>query len=319
MPAEGHFTLAIQGKKTIELKDVMIGEVWLASGQSNMAFALNASLGGAEEVAQADYPQIRLFTVPKKIALQRQENTLPAAWQICSPETAKDFSAVGYYFAWDLYKNLGVPIGVIQSAWPGTTIEEWIDPEVLRQDAQLKPILEDSPKSEAGAVAGARIPFELEFDDFELIRDGQSLPFSNFDDGSTHTATGGYWTYGWQGAPDTTFELVAPGRGGKGFAARISGALDESDDSRVTARFKLDGSPMDLSSYSGLRFWVRGKGQVRLRMLQPTVTDWDDYPTSLFDAGDNWQPITIWFRDLRQEGWGRQPEIHPERADRILS
>src|SRR6266852_2736128 len=184
MPAGGPFTLAIQGKKTIELKDVMIGEVWLASGQSNMAFALNASLGGAEEVAQADYPQIRLFTVPKKIASQRQENTLPAAWQICSPETAKDFSAVGYYFAWDLYKNLGVPIGVIQSAWPGTTIEEWIAPEALRQDAQLKPILEDSPKSEAGAGAGARIPFELEFDDFELIRDAQSLPFSNFDDGS---------------------------------------------------------------------------------------------------------------------------------------
>jgi sialate O-acetylesterase len=309
MPAGGPFTLTIQGKKTIALKDVMIGEVWVASGQSNMTFALSDSVGGAEEVAKADYPQIRLFTVPKKIALQPQQNTRAATWQICTPESAKEFSAVGYYFARDLHKNLGVPIGVIESAWPGTTIEEWIDPETLRQDAQLKPILDqwNAAKSTEEASAGARVSFELEFDDFDLIRDNPSqevFPLSDFDDGSTRNATGGYWKYDWQAAPDTAFELVAPGRGGKGFAARISGAVDESDDSRLTARFKIDGSPIDLSSYSRLRFWVRGEGQIRIRTLQPTITDWDDYSTPLFQATDSWQPITIWFRDLRQEGWG---------------
>jgi sialate O-acetylesterase len=306
MPAGGPFTLTIQGKTTIALKDVMIGEVWIASGQSNMTFGLSGAAGGAEEVTKADYPEIRFFTVPKKIALQPQPNTGPASWQICSPESAKDFSAVGYYFARELHKNLGVPIGVIEGAWPGTTIEEWIDPEALRQDAQLKAILEGASKSEGEALAGARVPFELEFDDFELIRStgGDAVPFSDFDDGSTHTATGGYWMYDWQSALDTAFELVAPGRGGTGFAARISGAQDESDDSRLTARFKLDGSPTDLSAYSGFRFWMRGKGQVRVRTLQPTITDWDDYSTSLFQATDDWQPITIWFRDLRQEGWG---------------
>jgi sialate O-acetylesterase len=308
MPAGGPFTLMIQGKKTITLKDVMIGEVWVASGQSNMAFALSGSVNGSEEVARADYPQIRLFNVPKKIALQPQQNTLPATWQICSPESAKDFSAVGYYFARDLYKNLGVPIAVIESAWPGTAIEEWIDADAFRQDSRLKHILDDAPKSEGEALAGTRVPVDLEVDDFELLRGNAAnetaFPFSNFDDGSTHNATGGNWGYYWQGAPDTAFELVAPGRGGKGFAARISGAMDESDDSRVTARFKLDGSPMDLTSYSGLRFWARGNGQFRLRTLQPTITDWDDYSTSLFQATADWQRITIWFRDLRQEGWG---------------
>ncbi len=309
MAAGGPFALTIRGKKTIALKDVMIGEVWVASGQSNMTFALSGAVGGAEEVKRADYPQIRLFTVPKRIALQPQPNTLPATWQICSPQSAKDFSAVGYYFARDLHKNLGVPIGVIESAWPGTTIEEWIDPEAMREDANLNAILdqEKASKSEASPLAGSRLPFELEFDDFELLRAaaaGEALPFSNFDDGSTKNATGGDWGYDWQGAPDTAFELVAPGRGGKGFAARISGALDESDNSRLTARFKLDGSPMDLSSYSGIRFWVRGNGQVRVHTLQPTITDYDDYSTSLFHASVDWQPITVWFRDLRQEGWG---------------
>jgi sialate O-acetylesterase len=309
MPAGGPFILTIHGKTTIALKDVMIGEVWVASGQSNMTFGLSDSVGGVEEITKADYPGIRLFTVPKKIALRPQQNTGPATWKICSPESAKDFSAVGYYFARDLHKSLGVPIGVIESAWPGTTIEEWIDAEALRHDAQLKAILDEekASRSEGESLAGTRFPFGLEFDDFELIHDTatrDALLFSNFDDGSTHNATGGYWAYDWQSAPDTAFELVAPGRGGKGFAARISGALDESDDSRLTARFKLDGSPADLSSYSGLRFWVRGSGELRLRTLQPSITDWDDYSTSPFRATDDWKPITIWFRDLRQEGWG---------------
>jgi len=268
MSAGGPFTLTIQGKKNIRLKDVMIGEVWVASGQSNMNFELSGSVGGAA-VMNADYPQIRLFTVPQKISLQPQQNTLPAAWQVCSPETAKHFSAVGYYFARDFYKNLGVPIAIVESAWPGTTIEEWIDPEALRQDAQLKPLVDqrDASNSEGRSWVGARRRFELEFDDFELIRDPaapvEAFPFSNFDDGSTLNATGGYWTYDWQSAPATVFELVAPGRGGKGFSARISGSLDESANSGFTAKFKLDGSPLDLSSYSGLRFWARGEGQFR--------------------------------------------------------
>jgi sialate O-acetylesterase len=166
MSAGGPFTLTIQGKENIRLKDVMIGEIWVASGQSNMNFELSGSVGGAAEVMNADYPQIRLFTVPQKISLQPQQNTLPAAWQVCSPETAKHFSAVGYYFARDLYKNLGVPIGIVESAWPGTTIEEWIDPEALRQDAQLKPMVDqrDASNSEGRSLAGARRPFELEFD-----------------------------------------------------------------------------------------------------------------------------------------------------------
>ena len=70
--------------------------------------------------AAANYPQIRLFTVPKKIALTSQDNTLPARWEICNPDTAKGFSAVGYFFARDIHRKLNVPVGIIESAWPGT-------------------------------------------------------------------------------------------------------------------------------------------------------------------------------------------------------
>ncbi len=302
MPAGGPFTIQVRGNKTIQLKDVMIGEVWVASGQSNMTFALSDSLGGVEEIPKADFPQIRLFTVPRKIAMTPQSDTLDAAWHICSPETARDFSAVAYYFARDLERKLNVPIGIIESAWPGTAIEEWIDPKSL-EEALAR---DGSPRLEKTPATG-RMPFDLQFDDFEWIRDPSSpgKVFSNFDGGTSLNTTGGEWSYNWQDGPETLFELVAPGHGGTGFAARVAGKMDGSDGSRLTARFKPDGSPADLSSYEGIRFWVRGDGSFHVLTLQPTITDVDDYGTrSLLQATLDWKPVVVLFRDLRQEGWG---------------
>jgi sialate O-acetylesterase len=308
MHAGGPFTLVVRGNKTILIKDVMIGEVWIASGQSNMTFALSNSVGAAEEIPKADYPQIRLFTVPKRIALEAQSDTLPAAWEICSPETAKKFSAVAYYFARDLQRKLNVPIGIIESAWPGTTIEEWMDSKVLQETPALKPLSYQwdgsSPTTKAETIGPKS--FSLQFDDFELIRDPSSpgTLFSNFDDGTSRNTMGGEWSYSWQDAPETSFDLVAPGRGGVGFAATVAGKMDASAGSRLTAHFKADRSPTDLSSYAGIRFWVRGDGSFRVRTLQPTITDVDDYGTPLFQASSDWKPVVILFRDLRQEGWG---------------
>lgn len=299
MHAGGPFTIVVRGNKTIFIKDVMIGEVWVASGQSNMTFALSDSVGAAEEIPKADYPQIRLFVVPKKIALEAQSDTLPAAWEICSPETAKTFSAVAYYFARDLRRKLNVPIGIIESAWPGTMIEEWIDSKTLQETPALKSIADqwDGSSPAKAAEAIGRRSFNLQFDDFELIRDPSSpgTLFSNFDDGTSRNTMGGEWSYSWQDAPKTSFDLVAPGRGGAGFAATVAGKMDASDGSRLTAHFKADHSAADLSSYAGIRFWVRGDGSFRVRTLQPTITDVDDYGTPLFQASSDWKPVVILF------------------------
>ena len=88
---------------------------------------------------------------------------------------------------------------------------------------------------------------------------------------------GGGFSYGWADAPDTAFDLVSPGRGRSGFAARVAGRLDGAQSSRLTVRYRPDRSPVDLSSYGGIRFWVRGTGSFRFRSLQPTITDYDDY------------------------------------------
>jgi len=309
MPAGGPFILTVRGKKEILIKDVLIGEVWLASGQSNMTFSLDGSEGAATEVPKANYSQIRLFTVPKKIAVTPQADTLPAHWEICTPDTAKNFSAVAYYFARDIQRRLNVPVGVVESAWPGTPIEQWIAPEVLRADPDFKSTSAEWDRATAAQkkFAGQPFAFDLEFDDFELVPvpgQPESKVLANFDDGSSRLTPGGTFSYSWAEAPHAAFDLVSPGRGTSGFAARVAGKLDGTQDSILSATYKLDGSPQDLSAYAGIRFWVRGDGSFRFRSKQPTINDYDDYATPVLKATREWRPITVPFRDLRQDGWG---------------
>jgi sialate O-acetylesterase len=315
MQAGGPFRLKVTGNTTVVIEDVLIGEVWIASGQSNMTFALADSASAAEDLPRADYNEIRLFTVPKRLTVSPQSDTLPASWSPCTPDAAKEFSAVAYYFARKLHRDLHVPIGIIESAWPGTAIEEWMAPEAVQIDPTIKAMLDEWNSHEGNGFAQGRQPFDLQFDDFELLPspDGTRTPvvLSTFDDGTARNSLGGYWSYAAKSAPDTAFDLTSPGYLEKGFAAHISGRIDASDDSRLLMRFHQDLSPADLSAYAGVRFWVRGSGSFRFRSLQPTIGDWDDYSVALLHASPKWTPITIWFRDLRQEGWGVTQEFTP--------
>jgi sialate O-acetylesterase len=316
MTAGGPFVLQVRGKKTVEVKDVMVGEVWVASGQSNMTFELGGSAGAEQELPKADYPDIRLFTVPRRVSLASQADTLPASWQPCTPASAKKFSAVAYYFARDLYNKLRVPIGIVESAWPGNAIEEWMAPLAVQHDPQIKPALDAWNAGEGKGYTEGRLPFSLEFDDFELIPKPDSsakpLPFADFDDGIARTPWGGSWFYSFRDAPETAFQLTMPGRGGRGYSVQVAGRVDASDDARLQVRYRADAAPVDLSQYAGIRFWVRGNGQLRFRSLQPTVTDWDDYSSPTLRASPEWTQVTISFRDLRQEGWGVATDFTPK-------
>ena len=314
LPAGGPFVLQVRGKKTLEFKDVVIGEVWVASGQSNMAFILGEAANAAEVIPKANDAGLRFFTVPKKIAVQPESDTLPAAWEVCNSESAGKFSAVAYFFARDLRRSLQVPVGVILSAWPGSAGEEWTPLDYLQKDPVLQPIAErweKLPAEDKQFAAGPR-EFSLEFDDFALLRAGSTVapvPFSNFDDGGSSTSTGGEWSYSWADAATSAFELIAPGRGGKGYAAKISGKLDGTNTAFWRASFHLDGSPADVSSFAGVRFWVRGKGSFGFRTLQPTITDWADYASGEIKAGPEWKEVTVWFKDLKQATWGVQEKL----------
>lgn len=316
MSSGGPFTLTVHGKKDIIIKDVLIGEVWIASGQSNMTFSLDGAENAPTELPKANYPQIRLFTVPRKISLTPQANTLPAHWEICTPETARTFSAVAYFFAREIQRKLNVPVGVVESAWPGTAIEAWMSLDVLRADPDLRSVAEewDRVSPEKKQYVDNRLPFDLEFDDFELVPvlgQPESKLLANFDDGTSHLTTGGSFSYSWADSPHTSLDLISPGRGTGGFAARVAGDLDDTQDSILSATYKLDGSPQDLSAYAGIRFWVRGNGSFRFRSKQQTITDYDDYASPVLKATPEWRPITVPFRDLRQDGWGVVEDFTP--------
>ncbi|NND33552.1 MAG: hypothetical protein HKN76_13255 [Saprospiraceae bacterium] len=135
--AGGPYDIEIQGSNTIILNDILIGEVWICSGQSNMEWsAINGYDGAEEEVANANYPQIRLFQIPKTTSPHPQDDC-EGIWEICSPETVEDFSAVGYHFGKYLQDQLNVPIGLIQAAWGGTAAEVWTPREVIDGDPEF--------------------------------------------------------------------------------------------------------------------------------------------------------------------------------------
>lgn len=132
--------LTVAGGNNIELKDVLVGEVWICSGQSNMEWSVNNSLNPKEEIAAADYPNIRLFNVPGHTVAPAPQEKGAGQWQVCSPKTIGGFSAVGYYFGRRLQKDLDVPIGLVGSNWGGTRIEPWCSLEGLESVPELKEI-----------------------------------------------------------------------------------------------------------------------------------------------------------------------------------
>jgi sialate O-acetylesterase len=127
------------GADTLTFTDILIGEVWLCSGQSNMQMSVRSSNNSAEEIAAADHPTIRLFSVPRVVAVDPQ-NDVNATWVLCSPQTVPNFSAVGYFFGRMLNEDLGVPVGLIHSSWGGTPAESWTTIQSLRDDEMLSPI-----------------------------------------------------------------------------------------------------------------------------------------------------------------------------------
>ena len=135
--AGGPFELTVKGANTLTLKDVLVGEVWVCSGQSNMEFATWQANNGQQEVAAADYPQIRLLFVDRAVSVTPQKD-FTGRWEVCSPKTVGGFSAVGYFFGRDLYKALKVPVGLIHTNWGGTPAEAWTSSDGLK-DPLLAP------------------------------------------------------------------------------------------------------------------------------------------------------------------------------------
>ncbi len=141
-------TMSFKGTTSAEAKNVLIGEVWLCSGQSNMGFELNRNwLAGADILASKN-DQIRLVTVPN-VGTQELQNDFKGKWDICGPETSGTFSAVGYFFGRQLQQTLQVPVGLIDNSWGGSSAEAWVKRDVLDADPRFTNVIEQWKKTEA--------------------------------------------------------------------------------------------------------------------------------------------------------------------------
>jgi sialate O-acetylesterase len=133
----------IDGKNEIELKNILLGEVWVCSGQSNMQWTVSNSNNSEQEISNANFSRIRLFTVPQVTSVRPKETLLRGEWLECSPATIPDFSAVGYFFGRELYNTLNVPIGLIHTSWGGTNIETWTSARSISRVDEFKAVVEE--------------------------------------------------------------------------------------------------------------------------------------------------------------------------------
>lgn len=138
-PAGGPFELTVRAANTVTIRDVMVGEVWIASGQSNMEFPVKGGFNAEAEIASANQAKIRVFHVNNKTAVAPLADVDSRTWETSSPQTAGRFSAVAHFFARDLVERLNVPVGIIESSWGGTPVEAWMSLRALSSNASYMP------------------------------------------------------------------------------------------------------------------------------------------------------------------------------------
>lgn len=141
LPAGGPHEMVIQADETRTFKDVLVGEVWVCSGQSNMQWPVSSANDPDLETLTANFPNIRLITVPR-VGIQEPQNSFEGAWEACTPTSARDFSAVGYFFGRQLHQTLNVPIGLIDNAWGGSAAEAWVNRSELEKAGKYDELLE---------------------------------------------------------------------------------------------------------------------------------------------------------------------------------
>ena len=164
----GPHELTMKGKNTLTVKDVLVGEVWLGSGQSNMAFVVKSAKDFEQEQAAANLPQMRMFTVISG-ASEKAEEDCKGVWLVCSPETVGVFSATLFFCGREIHKTLGVPVGMINSSVGGTPIESWIAPEAQHASPELKGFFETTKQTEAKFDAeAAKAKFEKDLAKWEV-------------------------------------------------------------------------------------------------------------------------------------------------------
>ena len=160
-------TMSIAGTTARELSNILVGEVWVCSGQSNMGFTVDRALDADLEIAMAKYPNIRLISVPQ-VGTQEIKDDFDGKWEPCSPQNVGPFTAVGFFFGRILHETLDVPVGLIDNAWGGSAAEAWVRRDLLEKDKRFADLMATWKKTEAASTPAA---FEKQMADHKAKMD----------------------------------------------------------------------------------------------------------------------------------------------------
>jgi sialate O-acetylesterase len=214
-PSGGPYTMHVEASsETRDFSDVLFGEVWLCSGQSNMQFHVNQVINAKFEIHRANNPLIRQVVIPNKLALQPQEFVDSTKWIVSSPATTGEFTAVGYFFAVNIYAKLKVPIGLIYDNWGGSQVESWISRDAMQASHELKDYADQMAQS--WEQTNGRI--EKIFMDTIKNRNGGTMPATDL----ASILKSDYSFSGWMpsSAPGGWDWIGFPGYRGEGFMER---------------------------------------------------------------------------------------------------
>jgi len=293
------------GKETVVSRDLLSGEVWFCSGQSNMAMNVGSSEGGGEAAKAGEDQNLRLLRMPDVCSAQPLSD-VPAKWTSATPDSIGSFSAVGYYFARQLRQELSIPVGVISAAWGGTCAEAWTDAKSLAAEPACQPILaawKERVRKQPD-LALSKMPFRLEIERIEVITGDVTERVSL--DGFSGPGIPGRWESPWApGVSEAKFGVTAKGERRGVF----SGTVGMSSSASVVRTLGETERGADLSRFVAVRLRARGTGRFRIAFRQPDVWDWAFHEAPEFRATPEWQEITLAFADVKQPDWGVKKPI----------
>ncbi|NIJ54362.1 sialate O-acetylesterase [Dyadobacter arcticus] len=286
LEAGGPHTLLVTAKSgNSSISDVLIGEVWLCSGQSNMEWPVRAANNYEKEKQNAEFPQIRHFRVEHLVTLTPEKDLKTGEWEIASEETVGGFSAIGFFFARELYQKLNVPIGILHSSWGGSQIEGWISKEAMMADNELKSYAQTMPKTweDADLVMGAKLKKQLLKSESAMptAEDEKKYVSGNADFGNWQKAADPIGQWDWKGLM---------GFRGKGYMAKEIELADDIVSKSTMLTLPENDSPNEIfingklineSALKGVRkiqipagSWKAGKNQLVIKSGNMISTPW---------------------------------------------
>lgn len=278
----------VSGSERIEFSDILAGEVWLASGQSNMEWPLSKTKDAATELPQASHPRLRLFNAA------HTTDSLQGSWSVSDPDSAANFSAVAWHFGAGLQKRLKVPVGLIASCWSGTNGETWTPSEAVSPAIQAR--WAARPEAEKQMYRKGW-DFHLQFKDLTLVlQDGSRhpmnlMPWACFQaEGSVSRCEAGHY-----------FGNLKPGAWGAAHAALSADLL-----------------PQDLRQAAAIEFKAKGNSSFDLALGQPSIQDGDNYCLPLFKCDKTLRSFRFELKDLKQQGWGLGRPLTLDKIEGIL-